>query len=555
MSITSPGDYFLRASDLLKPAGLKWIGNCNGLNAGYAADGYARIKGILALSQHMGTVSSPCPSSSIVGTAARKANGDKAMVHHSVCDGDMRVYTDIYKRFTVAQAGLFDPSMALGLLDRGVWRNVLRKAGVFISKYLLIWLESKYLSLHYTQFESVVVDSMALQHYMGITCEASEFARITGFLTFGLTFRGGIINGTLPTITGLMLAITDRSTVLHTDTNTHGWSTVPRKDIAIAFRRKSIELQNQYLPIIRNLAKSLPPIDPLAPMNQDTFYLRLSSFFRPRDIIACANDTPLMGSRDFVLPPKTRLINSGIWLSIGHMLPATQGISLAKRELQTGSCTIFFQGDGSFQATTQELSTLIRHKLDARLIQGLDAEYNDVVPWQYLKAPERMGAPDDGSYDIETHDVGTFQLRKGLKLVNIRLVREGMATNLKLALKLVGQQLMADPTPEPQPPLSSSTPSISYPPTSLPSRIRLKLDMKYRPFRLDVYRSPGSLSVIVLGIINTLNYMILASVCSQTNNTLELYSSTHLTKYRSASPPPIDLREEYENGFPKTPER
>lgn len=44
-----PGDYFLRALDLLKPAGLRWIGSCNELNAGYAADGYARVKGVSAL--------------------------------------------------------------------------------------------------------------------------------------------------------------------------------------------------------------------------------------------------------------------------------------------------------------------------------------------------------------------------------------------------------------------------------------------------------------------------------------------------------------------------
>jgi pyruvate decarboxylase len=44
-----PGDYFLRALDLLEPAGLRWIGSCNELNAGYAADGYAKVKGISAL--------------------------------------------------------------------------------------------------------------------------------------------------------------------------------------------------------------------------------------------------------------------------------------------------------------------------------------------------------------------------------------------------------------------------------------------------------------------------------------------------------------------------
>ena len=40
-----PGDYNLKLLDHIEPSGLRWVGNCNELNAGYAADGYARIKG------------------------------------------------------------------------------------------------------------------------------------------------------------------------------------------------------------------------------------------------------------------------------------------------------------------------------------------------------------------------------------------------------------------------------------------------------------------------------------------------------------------------------
>jgi hypothetical protein len=41
-----PGDYNLVALDFLEDAGLRWVGNSNELNAGYAADGYGRIKGM-----------------------------------------------------------------------------------------------------------------------------------------------------------------------------------------------------------------------------------------------------------------------------------------------------------------------------------------------------------------------------------------------------------------------------------------------------------------------------------------------------------------------------
>ena len=45
-----PGDYNLGLLDeLLKNTSLNMINCCNELNAGYAADGYARIKGVSAL--------------------------------------------------------------------------------------------------------------------------------------------------------------------------------------------------------------------------------------------------------------------------------------------------------------------------------------------------------------------------------------------------------------------------------------------------------------------------------------------------------------------------
>lgn len=43
------GDYNLVLLDqLLKDEKLKWVGTCNELNAGYAADGYARARGVAA---------------------------------------------------------------------------------------------------------------------------------------------------------------------------------------------------------------------------------------------------------------------------------------------------------------------------------------------------------------------------------------------------------------------------------------------------------------------------------------------------------------------------
>lgn len=45
-----PGDYNMEfLARIAVQENLEWIGNCNELNAAYAADGYARINGIAAL--------------------------------------------------------------------------------------------------------------------------------------------------------------------------------------------------------------------------------------------------------------------------------------------------------------------------------------------------------------------------------------------------------------------------------------------------------------------------------------------------------------------------
>ncbi|TNL00574.1 hypothetical protein CYD30_28805 [Kosakonia cowanii] len=46
-----PGDYAFPVEDAVcESEKMEWIGNCNELNAAYAADGYARVNGMAALS-------------------------------------------------------------------------------------------------------------------------------------------------------------------------------------------------------------------------------------------------------------------------------------------------------------------------------------------------------------------------------------------------------------------------------------------------------------------------------------------------------------------------
>lgn len=128
-----PGDFFLRALDYLKPAGVRWVGNANELCAGYAADGYARagwahpddpsgslwkpprvgallttygVGELSAINAMAGAWAEDVPLVHIVGTPSRALWRDRKLVHHSPGDGRMEIYADMAKKITCAQADL-----------------------------------------------------------------------------------------------------------------------------------------------------------------------------------------------------------------------------------------------------------------------------------------------------------------------------------------------------------------------------------------------------------------------------------------------------------------
>lgn len=105
-----PGDYNLVALDYLPKCQLDWVGNCNELNAGYAADGYARIKGISAfittfgvgelsaLNAIAGSFAEYVPVVHIVGTPSTISQANGMLLHHTLGNGDFRVFSNMSQR-------------------------------------------------------------------------------------------------------------------------------------------------------------------------------------------------------------------------------------------------------------------------------------------------------------------------------------------------------------------------------------------------------------------------------------------------------------------------
>ena len=90
---------------------------------------------------------------------------------------------------------------------------------------------------------------------------------------------------------------------------------------------------------------------------------RFGQWLKPNDIVVTETGTANFGIWETKFPKDTIAISQVLWGSIGYATGATQGAALAAKELGNRR-TILLTGDGSFQLTAQEVSTMIRHKLN-----------------------------------------------------------------------------------------------------------------------------------------------------------------------------------------------
>lgn len=114
-----PGDYnFNILYAIENNPNTNWIGCTNELNAGYAADGYARMQGygalvttygvgeLSAINAIAGSMAENVPVISIVGVPATKCIDNKTCVHHNFQDVNYSACFEAHKPLTAAQAYL-----------------------------------------------------------------------------------------------------------------------------------------------------------------------------------------------------------------------------------------------------------------------------------------------------------------------------------------------------------------------------------------------------------------------------------------------------------------
>jgi pyruvate decarboxylase len=460
---------------------------------GYAADGYARVKGISALvttfgvgelsavNAIAGAYSEYVPIVHIVGYPSTRSQNNGALLHHTLGNGDFTVFSRMSKEISCAVSMLNNEHEAAVLIDNAIRECYLQSRPVYISlpsdivqrkvdgdrlntpldleyppndqeaEDYVVDVVLKY--LHAAKNPVVLVDACAIRHRA--LKETHDFVKKSGIPTFVAPMGKGAVDETLPNYGGVYAG--DGSNVgvkervessdlvlsigaIKSDFNTAGFTIRMSQLTSIDFHSYGTKVRYSEYPGVRMngvLAKVTAKLGKLniesGPTPNNTIpekeassseptikhawlWPSLGQWLREDDIIITETGTSNFGIWETRFPANVSAISQVLWGSIGYATGACQGAALAAKE--TGNKrTILFTGDGSFQLTAQEVSTMIRNKLNPiifvicnqgytieRLIHGWEDAYNDVQEWKYKDVPAVFGGDESTvtTYRVET---------------------------------------------------------------------------------------------------------------------------------------------------------
>ncbi len=151
------------------------------------------------------------------------------------------------------------------------------------------------------------------------------------------------------------------------------------------------------------------PPEPVAEKQITVKYLfqRLNAFLDDNTVVIADPGDAMFAAMDMTIHCATEFISPAYYTSLGFAVPASLGAQLARPELRP----LVLVGDGAFQMTGMELSTIARFNLNPIIVvlnnQGygterpmLDGRFNDVLLWNYSRIPEVLGAGK--GYDVRT---------------------------------------------------------------------------------------------------------------------------------------------------------
>jgi indolepyruvate decarboxylase len=495
-----PGDFNLELLQQLEDSSpLEWVGTCSELNASYAADGYARLNGmgavtvtnavgaLSAINGIAGAYAEHVPVILVAGSIPLRSIERGLGMHHTTGDGTWDRFLGAFAQVTAGQARL-TPQNAATEIDRLILTAWREKLPVYLElpsdiAYLDIEVPSAPLAMAQppsdperlkscaaaiadrmskAQSPAILIDQDAGRY--GAAADVRMLAEklrapvavtspAKAMIDENFPLYAGIYNGKGSTAQARQ-AIEDADCLLSIGyrpiDGTSGDFTAALPADTIRARGHSVDIgpDNYQAVNLREVIRgvtdavgqvtSRPESQFAAPMasghadgsaqiTQAAYWETIQGYLRPGDVLLTDNGTSyaIFG---FQLPPGCTVVASVIWGSIGYSVGALLGTMTAAPDRRH----LLFIGDGSFQETAQELSTMLRHDCKPviflinnggytieRGYMGKTADYNDVATWAYTDLP-KVFRPDTTAQSFKARTVA--DLERALTAPNDRLV-------------------------------------------------------------------------------------------------------------------------------------
>jgi TPP-dependent 2-oxoacid decarboxylase len=513
-----PGDYNLALLDHVMACDkLHWVGNCNELNAAYAADGYARIRGtaalittfgvgeLSALNGIAGSFAEYLPVINIVGWPATTAEKEGMLMHHTLGTGDFGVFLDMFKKVSAAVAVLDAPEHAAAAIDKALEIGWIKKQPVYIglpSNHVAMQVEAPQhkLNLQYPKSNPSVVDELvaraaslirdaknpviladlcAVRHPMKPMIHTLLVE--TGLPLATMNMGKGIFDESHPNFLGgydgdysspgVQARVEGSDCIIAfgfmlSDFNTGGFTCNLDANASIEVHSSHVKIKHALYPdvyfnaVIPALIKALsgykhtetitplvlPDYKPSSGLvTQQRFWDRMAHYVEAGDMILAETGTSMFGLLSTPILKPATIITQPLWASIGYTVGAALGAALADRTRRA----ILFVGDGSFQLTAQEVSTMVRHKLTPiifllnndgytieRVIHGRTQAYNDVHAWDYAAFSQVFGGDVltrvvETEVELEKALLETTSHQDKLCFIELKLTRDDCPENLR----------------------------------------------------------------------------------------------------------------------------
>ena len=517
-----PGDFVLGFFNQVLKSDVQYVGTCNELNAAYAADGYARIRGIgafastygvgelSAINGVAGAFAERVPVVVITGSPSTINFRTRPLLHHTL--GDYQIPLQMYEKITAASTELVSPETAPAEIDRVLSACLSRQQPVYIS------LPSDVVMMKCDRPKAFPFPTPArsdpealaesLKEALGMLDEArkpvaigdvellrfklqkefSGFLDKTGFPYVTMMLGKAVLSEQHPQFIGLFEGDRSRAYVrnrvesadcilqlggMMTDFNTGGFTTYLDDSKTISANIHSVKIKHHYYEnvylhdFILGLTEKLSHRDPATleiecasdscvhrntqpyrpdgpkPLTIQRFFDRMSHFIENNSIVIAETGVALFSAAEMLMPEGATFIGQTFYGSIGYTVGATLGASMAAQNRHA----VLFVGDGSFQVTCQDLSTMIRNHLkpviflinnDGYTIERVitDRSYNDIQPWQYHKLVDIFGG--GLGLDVRTEGeledaLGKAAMADGLVFIEIHTGRLDCAESLRSA--------------------------------------------------------------------------------------------------------------------------